>query len=612
MRLGLALSLILPLTAGSVLADGAAQTDWSGGGGVTGPVANWGSTFESANATSWMSVPGQLALSSAPLPSPIEHRIDAAFDGALCVHTVDIDDDGDQDIVGTAYYADDAVLWRNDGGDPIQWTSQTIDADLGGGCETFAADVDGDGDLDLLGAGFTAGVVWWRNDGGDPIQWVREDICADFAGGHDVWAGDLDGDGDTDVAGVAAEDDEIAWWRNDGGDPITWVEQVIDGTVDYPCRLDVKDIDGDGILDVAATSWNDATVAWWRNDGADPIGWIRQDIRTGYTGTHGLHVCDVDLDGDNDVLGAAMNLGDVTWWSNGGGDPIAWQEHVIAGNFPGAGYVYPQDIDGDGDVDVVGSAWGSGGIAWWENTNAVGTAWTRHQVITGVGQTSCVYASDVDGDGDTDVLGTGFDTDFLSWWEVTDFVASGELTGSILDSGTAPHTIQIDWAAVAPVGTDLRFRLRSSGDPADMGAWSSDISSPGPVAGALHRYVQYRVILETTDPGISPILEEVALTWEQLGTDDAGVLPQEPSLYRCAPNPANQEAVATLCLPTDCHVRLRVFGQNGRCAGTLAEGTLRPGVCRLPFRVAHLRPGVYLCRLEGDGLSATQRLVISR
>ena len=78
MRLGLALSLILPLTAGSVLADGAVQSDWSGGGGVTGPVANWVSTFESASATSWMSVPGQLALSSTPLPSPVEHRIDAS------------------------------------------------------------------------------------------------------------------------------------------------------------------------------------------------------------------------------------------------------------------------------------------------------------------------------------------------------------------------------------------------------------------------------------------------------------------------------------------------------------------------------------------------------
>jgi hypothetical protein len=610
MRVGLTLSLMLMVSAGSLFADEATQTDWSGGGGVSGPVTDWGSAFESANATSWWSIPGQLSLSSTPLPSAIEHRIAGGFNGALCVHTADIDDDGDQDILGTAYYTDDVVLWRNDGGDPITWTSQTIDGDFGGGCETFAADVDDDGDLDLLGAGFTAGIVWWRNDGGDPISWVRADVTGEFAGGHDVWAGDLDGDGDTDVVGAAAEDDEVAWWRNDGGDPITWVEQTIDSDVDYPCRLDAKDIDGDGIVDVAATSWNDAKVAWWRNSGGQPIEWTKQEIRTGYTGTHGLHVCDVDRDGDNDVLGAAMNLSDVTWWSNGGGDPIVWEQHTIDGSFVGAGYVYPHDIDGDGDIDVAASAWGTGGIAWWENTNEAGTSWTKHQIISGVGQTSCVYADDVDGDGDIDVLGTGFDQDFVSWWEVTEFVTTGDLTGSILDTGTDPHTAQLDWTAALLPGTAVRFQIRSSSNPGDMGAWSADIMEPAALTGPLGRYIQYRAVLETTNPVASPLLKDVGFGWEQLDADGWNPSGEKVCLSPCSPNPAHGAASISLFVPRQCAARVELLSPRGHHIATAVNGELAAGSHRVPLRVSDLPPGMYLCRVRAAGCDVTRRIVV--
>jgi hypothetical protein len=610
MRTGLALALMLIVPAGSLLADEASQTDWSGGGGVVGPVTDWGSTFESATATSWASIPGQLALSSTPLASPIEHRIASGFDRALSVQTADVDDDGDSDIIGTAYGTNDVVLWYNDGGDPVQWTSQTVDGDFGGGGETFAADVDGDGNTDLLGAGFTAGIAWWRNDGGEPISWNRMVITDDFAGGHDVWGGDLDGDGDTDVVGVAAEDDEVAWWRNDGGNPISWVKQTIDGTADYPCRVDAKDIDGDGILDVAATSWNDAEVAWWRNDGADPIGWTKQVIRSGYTGTHGLHVCDVDRDGDNDVLGAAMNVSDVTWWRNCGGDPIVWEEHVIDGNFTGAGYVYPHDIDGDGDVDVAASAWGTGGIAWWENTNGVGTSWTKHQLITGVGQTSCAYADDVDGDGDIDVLGTGFDADFLSWWEVTEFVTSGELTGSILDTGTDPHAAHLDWTADQPAGTAVRFKIRTSFDAAEMGPWSDDITEPCDLPASLGRYVQYRAVLETTDSGASPLLKDLTLSWEQL--DGCGCEPSERrvSLDQCSPNPARGTADVSLSIPGRCAVCVDVLSLRGHHIATALDAELPAGNHRVRLPLTGLSPGMYVCRARAADCTVTQRVVV--
>ena len=56
--------VILTLIAVATLAvaDTATQTDWSGGSGVSGPVIDWSSTFDTQNSTNWYSIAGELSL----------------------------------------------------------------------------------------------------------------------------------------------------------------------------------------------------------------------------------------------------------------------------------------------------------------------------------------------------------------------------------------------------------------------------------------------------------------------------------------------------------------------------------------------------------------------
>ncbi|NLP04707.1 hypothetical protein GX411_01985, partial [Candidatus Fermentibacteria bacterium] len=57
-----------------------------------------------------------------------------------------------------------------------------------------------------------------------------------------------------------------------------------------------------------------------------------------------------------------------------------------------------------------------------------------------------VYSSDVDGDGDMDVLGAAYNADDITWWDLLfGFLDYGQLTGSILDSGGAPDWGQVTW-----------------------------------------------------------------------------------------------------------------------------------------------------------------------
>jgi hypothetical protein len=75
----------------------------------------------------------------------------------------------------------------------------------------------------------------------------------------------------------------------------------------------------------------------------------------------------LDGDGDLDVVAAANVTDEIAWWENDGDE--SFTKHTIDGSFDGARSVIVTDLDSDGDVDVIGTARASvngGEIAWWE------------------------------------------------------------------------------------------------------------------------------------------------------------------------------------------------------------------------------------------------------
>ncbi len=97
---------------------------------------------------------------------------------------------------------------------------------------------------------------------------------------------------------------------------------------------------------------------------------------------------------------------------------ITWEDHTIAQGFDGAFDVYATDIDGDGDVDVVGAANTANAVGWWENDGAQN--FTEHIIDADFGSAFSIYAIDMDGDGDTDVVGAADFAFEISWWENVD------------------------------------------------------------------------------------------------------------------------------------------------------------------------------------------------
>lgn len=348
------------------------------------------------------------------------HVIHNSTYGTSSVHACDLDNDSDTDVLGAVLEDNQIVWWRNEGGYPITWTKFTIADNFFQAFSVYAADLDNDGDKDVIGAaGAGDEIAWWSNNGGTPIQWTKHVIRTDYDFAHEVYAYDLDADKDMDVFGASTDLDLISWWRNDRGDPIQWTEQTIGSGFDGAKSIRVADFDGDGDNDVAGACLYGNKIAWWRNDGGTPIQWTEHVIDLYFYGAHRVQAIDIDEDQKIDILAVAYYNGEVAWYRNNGGNPLTWTKYTVGFGLAGACIAQAADVDNDGDLDVVGTAQVSDEVSWWRNDGGSPIVWTKFYIDAYLDRAWPLYVCDLDADSDSDVVAASSwqGTAEVKWYE---------------------------------------------------------------------------------------------------------------------------------------------------------------------------------------------------
>jgi len=320
------------------------------------------------------------------------------------VFSNDIDHDGDLDVF---YGGSDKIKWwRNDGHQ--NFAENTIENDLIWVRSVCAADLDGDNHTDLIGADHgrdndtTSCILWWENSGFEIFK--MRTIAIGFWGAKCVSALDMDQDDDIDILGAAQRDGEIAWWENDGD--ANFSEHNITDDYEGVSSVLLNDLDLDGDIDVISAADNDdegiMEINWWENDGRQRF--TRHTILNDFSNAREIYACDVDNDGDIDVLGAGND--EIVWCVNDGNQEF---EAVTVGELDEAATIYAVDMDGDGWVEIF--AGGRIEIAYWK----IEESFFEIHSISDDARVRSIKVVDMDGDGDKDLCcGNNYN---VSWWE---------------------------------------------------------------------------------------------------------------------------------------------------------------------------------------------------
>ena len=353
-------------------------------------------------------------LSSSLISQNFEEITGTPFEGVRnsSIAFADVDNDGDQDVLITG--SSIAKLYTNNGDGNFIELIGTPFVGVAYGSIAFA-DIDNDGDQDVLITGdaiytasdHTTAILYTNNGNGNfsevldtPFDGVQESSIA-FA--------DIDNDGDQDVliTGRSGRLSNISkLYTNDGNGVFTEVlntpfVRVGDSSVAF------ADIDNDSDQDVLITGYfGDGAIITklYNNNGSGEF--------EGVSGTPfeavsngSIAFADIDSDGDQDVLiTGGSNSGSISkLYTNDGNGNFT---EVLDTPFVGVGgsSIAFADIDNDNDQDVLIT--GSGIAKLYTNDGNGNFSEILDIPFDGVGIGSIAFA-DIDNDGDQDVLITG-------------------------------------------------------------------------------------------------------------------------------------------------------------------------------------------------------------
>lgn len=345
-----------------------------------------------------------LAISiDAQIPEFTYEEIGETSSPMLCQESLaDIDNDGDLDIV---VGSNAGTIWWFENIDGKEWKRRLLGdyalSDKGG----VTVDIDGDGFVDQVSGG-----TWFKNPGNKDGEWQRFENGAIYA--YDMQAADINKDGKPEIIAISEHEGTFIYFPGSKPEKKWKKIRIGDGVPGGIAPHAIADMDGDNDLDIVRSN------IWFRNLNGDASKWDEKKTLSfvNYQGKFALssrvHTVDMDGDGDMDVIQSESNIpnGSVAWHENKDGRGINWYLHPVGTETEQDLHsLCVADFDNDGDLDIFS---GGGPMTKdlykrcfiWENTDGEGVQWEKKEILF---KTECfdAVAGDIDGDGDIDIIG---------------------------------------------------------------------------------------------------------------------------------------------------------------------------------------------------------------
>jgi hypothetical protein len=276
--------------------------------------------------------------------------LDSVADRSYSARLVDLDTDGDLDIVISNDRPDPKRVYLNDGTGTFhegstfgrrEWPTRNASV----------ADINGDGLPDIIVANRTGGRpganYLWRNGGGGRF----DASCIPFSeeSATTITTADFDGNGAIDLAVPNRDGGQSYVYRNDGAGRFSTGNRIPFGPPDATMRMaEAGDLDHDGLLDIVAIDERHGVRIYFRQRDST----FASGAAVGAPGTvpYALAVVDVNLDGAIDIVVGNVGAASVVYFNAGSGRAFA---PVPFGDGQGAVYGFAiADLDEDGHPDI--------------------------------------------------------------------------------------------------------------------------------------------------------------------------------------------------------------------------------------------------------------------
>ena len=213
----------------------------------------------------------------------------------------------------------------------------------------------------------------------------------------------------------------------------TTVSNIFTSRYNSPTDHFIADLNGDGDQDILISCNN--MILWYENtDGQGTFG-PQQLITDTVKGAKSVYASDLDGDGDLDVLSASLWDNTIAWYENLDGQGTFGDQQVISTAADGAISVNSSDVDGDGDQDVLSASLWDHKVAWYPNTDAQGTFGPQQVITISSKNPGFIQPADLDSDSDMDVVSASYGDKRIAWYKNT---LSLEITKNPEDTTVSP------------------------------------------------------------------------------------------------------------------------------------------------------------------------------
>jgi hypothetical protein len=311
------------------------------------------------------------------------------------------------------------------------------------------ADADGDQDLAVLDRGRSS-VTLLATVGGEPLESLVSSTGSTQPVPIDMHAADLDGDGVLDLVTSTFFELQVLLGRGDGSyQPATPIALTGPGTSAYGSLAAPVDVDGDGDLDLVTSIGTSAAagpsrIVWFPGDGLGNFG--PESAVTGTLATYidRVRAADVDADGLVDVVAYRFSGDSVALWRGVGGGAFAGATAALTGGFNSDEAL--EDLDGDGQLDLVALVGPfPGHFVWVPSAGATGAV---PQVLAAAPYATDFRFGDVDGDGRRDIVVQRRVANGPNQRELAVLLRTGPTSFGPLTSAVQMFDVAVQWTLV--------------------------------------------------------------------------------------------------------------------------------------------------------------------